>query len=179
MVGVLSTLTVPVLISRLGLASTGHFALLLQSLCLSVAVASFYVSLQRSSGLCLLFIGLCSSRYGLWAFDLVETQLMQEGVKEGQVGAISGLQESLVNAVTAGSFLLTVVWSRPADILWPVWVSMGSVLLATALYSRWTAGQEREKERRGRQQASGEVLRGSELAAPSATAEDDKDSNES
>ena len=139
-VGLISTLTVPSIIARLGLVRSGHLALLAQSFCLGFAVLSLYVGLRSGGGLGLLFFGLCSSRYGLWSFDLVETQILQEGVSGSDVGAINGVQESLMNFSMALSFLLTTIWEKPQDVLYPVWISFGSVLLATALYSYWAVG---------------------------------------
>ena len=150
LVGLLSTLTVPWFIRRLGLLRSGHLALLAQSFCLGFAVLAMYVGVQGSTGLLLLFVGLCSSRYGLWSYDLVETQIMQEGVEANEVGAINGVQESLTNVMMGASFALTIVWSRPADILYPVWLSFVSVLLATALYTHWAVGgggQQWEEQR--------------------------------
>ena len=148
-VGLLSTLTIPSIIPWLGLPLTGGFALLAQSLCLSIAVLALYIGVHTTLGLTLLFIGLCTSRYGLWSFDLVETQIMQEGVREGEVGAMNGVQESGTNVLMAASFVLTMVWQRPEDILWPVWISFGGVLLASVLHTYWVIGKAGTEWERG------------------------------
>ena len=152
-VGLLSTLSIPSIIPRLGLALTGGFALLAQSICLSIAVLSLYIGVHTTLGLILLFVGLCTSRYGLWSFDLVETQIMQEGVGEGEVGAMNGVQESGMNIMMAASFVLTMVWQRPEDILWPVWISFGGVLFAATLYTHWVMGEAGTEWERQREQA--------------------------
>ncbi|XP_042865052.1 solute carrier family 40 member 1-like [Penaeus japonicus] len=43
----------------------------------------------------LLLTGIITSRFGLWLADLTVTQILQEGVEEGQRGAINGVQSSL------------------------------------------------------------------------------------
>ena len=160
LVGLLATLTVPSVIGWLGLVRTGHLALLAQSACLCAAVFAFYVGLESRLGLILLFFGLCSSRYGLWAFDLVETQIMQEGVTGLDVGAVNGVQESLMNLCWAASFVLTTVWSDPRDILFPVWFSFGSVLAATVLFSYWAVGGRGREWERARKKAEEKSAKG-------------------
>jgi hypothetical protein len=45
----------------------------------------------------LLFLGMALSRIGLWAFDLAQTQIIQEDSPNDQAGLISGFQYSLCN----------------------------------------------------------------------------------
>ena len=165
LVGLLATLTVPLLIGRLGLGPSGHLAMLSQSLFLCVVVFSFYIGLKTQLGLVLLFVGLCASRYGLWAFDLVETQILQEGVAGLDVGAVNGVQESFMNLCWAASFVLTVVWADPQAILYPVWLSFLSVLAATLVFSYWavgTTGKEWERARQRKVEAEMRTVRAEE-----------------
>ena len=137
-VGLMATMSTPRLIPRLGLIRSGSLLILCQCACLAMVVAAFTLpSLSRSLFLTLVFVGLCSSRYGLWGFDLVETQMMQEGVEEGVVGVVNGAQESLMNVCFLMSFVLTIVFADPSTFLWPVWISFGSVVLAAFIYLRW------------------------------------------
>ena len=141
-VGLLATLSTPRLIPRLGLVRTGSLLLVCQCACLGLVVAAFALpGLSRALFLALVFVGLCSSRYGLWGFDLVETQLLQEGVAEAVVGVVNGAQEGLMNVCYMLSFALTLVFADPAVFVWPVWISFGSVALAALIYLRWAAQQ--------------------------------------
>ena len=137
-VGLMATLSTPHLIPRFGLVRSGSALIVLQCGCLSSVVAAFALpSLGRSLFLVLVFVGLCSSRYGLWGFDLVLTQQLQEGVAETVVGAVNGMQESLMNACFMLSFVLTLLFADPNEFVWPVWISFGSVVLAAIIYLRW------------------------------------------
>ena len=137
-VGLLATLSTPRLIPRFGLVRCGSLLIVCQCACLAAVVAAFALpGLSRSFFLTLVFVGLCSSRYGLWGFDLVETQLLQEGVAERAVGVVNGMQESVLNVCFLMSFVLTIVFADPTAFVWPVWISFGSVVLAALIYLRW------------------------------------------
>ena len=141
-VGLLATLSTPHLIPRFGLVRCGSLLILCQCACLATVVAAFALpSLSRTLFLVLVFTGLCSSRYGLWGFDLVVTQLLQEGVAESAVGVVNGMQESGLNVCFLLSFVLTIVFADPAQFVWPVWISFGSVVLAALIYTRWAMAQ--------------------------------------
>ena len=137
-IGLLATLSTPRLIPRFGLVRSGSLLIICQCACLAIVVVAFVLpSISRPLFLILVFTGLCSSRYGLWGFDLVETQMLQEGVAEGVVGVVNGMQESLMNVCFMLSFVLTILFSAPALFVWPVWISFGSVVLAAVIYLRW------------------------------------------
>ena len=141
-VGLLATLATPRLIPRFGLVRSGSLLIVCQCACLAAVVAAFTLpSLSRTLFLVLLFAGLSLSRFGLWGFDLVETQLLQEGVEESAVGAVNGMQESLMNVCFMLSFCLTILFAEPSLFVWPAWISFGSVVLAMLIYLRWAMGQ--------------------------------------
>jgi iron-regulated transporter 1 len=84
-----------------------------------------------------MLVGLCSSRFGLWAFDLALSQIMQETVAADQVGVINGTADSLMDFMFLCSFLLTTIFPDPAKFMWPVLVSFGSVATAALLFTRY------------------------------------------
>ncbi|KAI8838939.1 Ferroporti-1 [Chytridium lagenaria] len=85
--GLSATLSVPKLVSSIGLIRSGLW------------------------GVC----GVVMSRWGLWTFDLVETQLLQESVSSADMGVINGVQFSLQNLFELMSYVVTLIWHRPSQ----------------------------------------------------------------
>lgn len=57
----------------------------------------------------LLLAGIITSRTGLWLADLSVTQILQEGVEEGQRGAINGVQSSLNQSLDLMRSILLII----------------------------------------------------------------------
>lgn len=57
----------------------------------------------------LLLTGIITSRFGLWLADLTVTQILQEGVEEGQRGAINGVQSSLNQSLDLLRSILIII----------------------------------------------------------------------
>lgn len=103
---------------------------------------SLYLSpLLSSIQLVILFLFLCLSRFGLWSFDLCETQLMQLQVSREHAGVINGSQETLVNVGYIVSFLLTIIFSSPELFAIPAWISFLAVVVSAVCYTNY-AGRE-------------------------------------
>jgi iron-regulated transporter 1 len=139
-VGIGSTLLVPGMISRLGLSRAAFVSIWAQCLCLVLVVLGFVLAnsttiSSTSAPVILMLAGLCASRFGLWAFDITQSQIMQETVDSAEAGAINGTQESLVNVAYLGSFLLAVIWPDPHSFTWPTTISFAAVLAASFIYS--------------------------------------------
>lgn len=143
-VGVVATIVTPRVIPRLGLVKTGVVMLWMQLLCLIPTVLVFIFPFERGVFLSILFTSLCLSRFGLWGFDLVETQMMQEGVDEDAVGAVNGTQESMMNIMFLVSFLITIVFDDPTKFQYPAFLSAASVAVAAVLFSAWAASARAE-----------------------------------
>jgi solute carrier family 40 (iron-regulated transporter), member 1 len=133
--GIVGTFATPPLIEKKGLYWAGSLFSVLQTMCLSpLAVAFFVMDLNSTLFMVVLFICICSSRVGLWGFDLVVTQLMQEEVKSEEAGAVNGAQEAFCNIGYLLSFITTMVFSNPSSFLYPALISFGSVISANVLF---------------------------------------------
>lgn len=91
--GVLATLTFPALQRTLGLVLTGAAAVWAQLLCLLCATLPALASLLGAPlpnrGVLLALVwGLVLSRFGLWTFDLIVNQLIQETVDHSMLGEL-------------------------------------------------------------------------------------------
>ena len=143
LVGIIATLSIPSLIaSRLSLVHTGTLCLLLQCLCLCMAVLAFLLPASSSLFLPLLFTGLISSRFGLWGYDLCETQLMQPR-REGGGGRChqrdaGERNECLLPAQLCADHRLV----RPVSLPHP---GLDSALAASCWPSAFTAGGQWEQ----------------------------------
>jgi iron-regulated transporter 1 len=131
--GISATFTLEKLINMFSIKKVGLFSILFQSGCLSVVIASLYVhDLRLSSSLFL--VGVCLSRWGLWSFDLVQQQLIQENVPENELQFVSGLEVSLQSLFQLVAYSLTIYWSEPQDFWLPCHVSFISVLCGACTY---------------------------------------------
>jgi hypothetical protein len=95
--------------------------------------------LLSTTQLVILFVFLCLSRFGLWSFDLCETQLMQESVAPAEAGVLNGAQESLVNVFGIVGFLLTMIFSDPRLFAAPAWISFVAVITAAVCYTTYAS----------------------------------------
>ena len=135
-----STFVVPPAILRFGLSKPGVASIWSQVFCLfpmtfCFAVLTFQEQQNNLQFYVILFFSLCTSRFGLWGFDLVETQMMQNFVDSREVGAINGMQMSLCNLMTVLSYLLTMTFPDPHNAKNPVMLSFTSLLLAAVIFT--------------------------------------------
>ncbi|KAF7591879.1 hypothetical protein BBP40_000922 [Aspergillus hancockii] len=75
------------------------------------------------------------SRVGLRGFDLCTQISIQEGVEAGDRGSFSSIEAAGQNAFEIGSYVSTIVFSRPDQFRWPVLISVIAVGLAGVLYT--------------------------------------------
>jgi len=136
-VGIFATVVTPALIKRFGLVPAGTISCWCQSGCLALILVAFLQEEGSENFIILLYVSLSSSRFGLWSFDLIETQIMQERVKPLQTGIINGAQEGLMNFAYVLSFVTTLVFYDPALFLYPVYISFGCVVAAGLIYTWW------------------------------------------
>jgi hypothetical protein len=128
--GISATFTLEKLINVLTIKKAGLFCIIFQCSCLSVVIASFYLN-----NLAVLFlIGVCLSRWGLWSFDLVQQQLVQENVLENELHFVSGLEISLQSFFQLIAYSLTIFWSKPKDFWLPCHISFISVVCGVCTY---------------------------------------------
>ncbi|KAJ3332578.1 hypothetical protein HDU76_013755 [Blyttiomyces sp. JEL0837] len=138
--GVLATITITPMITKIGLVRTGLWSIWSQTFFIAVAVGSFFLSgfdtaveFKVKGGL--LFAGTIFSRWGLWSFDLAVTQMMQESISEDQVGIINGAMYSLQNFFEMLSYVITIIWSTPDTYYISAIWSGAAVLIAAIVYS--------------------------------------------
>ncbi|KAJ3315684.1 hypothetical protein HDV04_002098 [Boothiomyces sp. JEL0838] len=139
--GLSSTFSLEKMVKKIGLNSTGLIAIWLQLFCVALALASFYVPLTsewQAMGVWMFLGGICLSRWGLWTFDLVQQQLLQENIPEDQLGFVSGTEISLQNFFQMIAYVFTIYWSSPVDFWIPSHISAVAVLTAALSFSFYT-----------------------------------------
>ncbi|XP_072179772.1 ferroportin-like [Diadema setosum] len=91
----------------------------------------------------LFFSGLVFSRIGLWSYDLVTTQLIQEQVRETERGVFNGVQRAMECSFDMLHFILVIVLPCPETYGYLIMVSICFVacgLLCFMVYSRMKRG---------------------------------------
>ncbi|KAJ4292722.1 hypothetical protein N0V90_009385 [Kalmusia sp. IMI 367209] len=123
-----ATCAAPVLMRRIGAVRAGLWFINSQLICTALAIGMFTLSNSQTqtAGLALV-AGVALSRLGLWGFDLCVQYLVQEDAPEATRGSFSAVEASLQNLFELCSFAATMIWSRPEQFRYPVWVSGGVV----------------------------------------------------
>lgn len=111
-IGLAGTLAYDISVKRLSLVTTGMWSIVYQWSCLSIGLASVFVTDNRIA-LAMLIGSVCCSRIGLWVFDISVTQLMQEQIPSGIRGMIGGTQKSLNSFFQFLSYGMGIVFSNP------------------------------------------------------------------
>ncbi|XP_038044954.1 solute carrier family 40 member 1-like [Patiria miniata] len=82
----------------------------------------------------LFFAGMVTSRVGLWMFDLVTTQLIQENVQENQRGVFNGVQRSLECSMDMLHFILVIILPAPETFGYLIVISFFFICTGAVLY---------------------------------------------
>jgi len=133
-VGLAATFVFHVSSQRMTLVATGMWSVTYQFACLSLSIVSLFVD-DFFWSMVLLISGVCSSRIGLWVFDLSVTQLMQEFVPGPVRGIVGGTQNSLNAFFELLIFGLGLVIPDPKDFYVFITGGFVAVGLAMALYA--------------------------------------------
>jgi iron-regulated transporter 1 len=173
-VAISATFAVPPLVKSRGLERTGLATIWAQIACLAPLVVAFllvprFEDQRATAFVVVLFATVCLSRFGLWGFDLAQTQLMQDLVAPEVAGAINGGQETLINVCWLMSFTFTIVFNDPRDFVYPVLLSFGAIFVASVLFTRYVQSAERERAAQEGAAAVGVTVR-EPVAAPVADA---------
>jgi solute carrier family 40 (iron-regulated transporter), member 1 len=133
-IGLLGTFAYYISSKHISLKSTGMWSICFQFSCLTVAYASLFVEDYMSS-LTMLIAGVCTSRVGLWVFDITMTQLFQEYVHPSVRGVVGGVQESLNAFFGIIAFILGICVPDPQN--FHIYVSIGyaSVGICMLIYA--------------------------------------------
>ncbi|KAB8226727.1 Ferroporti-1 [Aspergillus novoparasiticus] len=133
---VLATWIAPWLMGRIGPTRAGLWLANWQIASLVAGMSIFWMfpdqPLISASGL---VGGTILSRVGLRGFDLCVQILVQEGVEVENRGNFSSIEAAWQNAFEIGSFISTIVFSRPEQFEWPALISVIAVGLAGILYT--------------------------------------------
>ncbi|GIM03628.1 hypothetical protein Vretimale_8348, partial [Volvox reticuliferus] len=139
--GLAATVIFPQLSARAGLRFCAIAGVTYQLTCLAAGVLPVVVMAMAHGGdlrpsvkqVRVLVAGLVSSRTGLWLYDLAVTQLIQEDVREDQLGTVYGVQSSLQAAFEMLSFVAGLISPHPARFYWLMLGSLGSVAAAATM----------------------------------------------
>ncbi|KAJ4462675.1 putative SLC11A3 iron transporter [Paratrimastix pyriformis] len=137
-IGLLSSVLSPFVIRRLNIYRSAGFGLAFQvaSLIPGCLLLSFVPN--PSTVVVLLFCGTITiSRFGLWLFDLSQTQIMQVDVSPDRRGMVNGVEQSLDSLGTILILIVGSIAGTPDKFLIPVWVSMVAVGSALGCYAVW------------------------------------------
>jgi solute carrier family 40 (iron-regulated transporter), member 1 len=133
LIGLLGTIVYQISIKRMNVISTGMWSILFQFICITCSMVSMFVT-DFTISMSLMILGVCTSRIGLYVFDISVTQIMQMNIPDGIRGIVGGTQESLNAFFQLSSFALCLVYSNPNDFIIPVAAGYISVGVATLFY---------------------------------------------
>ncbi|KAG8761134.1 hypothetical protein FRC14_006840 [Serendipita sp. 396] len=133
----------PLLERRLGLVRAGAWSLWSQIISLVPVLLSLYIGLggtHRPRGPTwnesMMFGGMALSRIGLWSFDLIQLQLLQESLTDHpRKNALTALQLSLQNMFDLAKYALVLGLNKPSQFKWTALVSWVAVFTAGIVYS--------------------------------------------
>ncbi|KAJ9080479.1 hypothetical protein DSO57_1024515 [Entomophthora muscae] len=133
--GIVGTFISPHLVRRIGLRWAGNAFLSQEVFYLALVVIAIHLVPVHSVAFYLaLLAGTILARAGLCGFDLVQTQMIQEGVGFEQLGIYVGFQFGLQNAFELGQYGLTTIWSDPDDFKYPATMSLLIVGMSLAIF---------------------------------------------
>lgn len=134
-VEITATWLAPWTMNRIGAVRSGIWFLSSQMLCLAAGATSFSILPSATWAAVGLVCGTILSRVGLWGFDLSAQVIVQEEVEADNRGSFAAIEASLQNVFELCSFAATIIFSRPEQFRWPVYVSCGAVYVAGVLYA--------------------------------------------
>lgn len=133
--GILATLSLSPMTDKLGLLWTGTIGVYMQLVCLFIGVVGILLGMDAVVSTHLLVVGVVLSRWGLWTFDMIVTQLIQEKVEKENLSAVSGAQNSLQNVLQLCFYLTSSVLSHPSQFWILCLVSIIAVFGSAVLFS--------------------------------------------
>lgn len=132
----IATWAAPILIGRIGPTRSGLWFLMSQAISLSIGTILFRSpALPHTMATFSLVLATVLSRVGLRGYDLCAQILVQDSVEPDLRGVFSSVEAGWQNAFELGSFMLTIICSRPSQFPVPVYASCAMVWLACLLHS--------------------------------------------
>lgn len=125
------------LIQKFGLENSGLLGIWIQNFCNFIAICCFLFVDQNIFFVYLFLFFIIISRIGLWTFDLVEVQIMQEYIQENQRGIINGVESSLTNLAYLIIFGIATIFHKPKEYFIIVFFSYIILFISSILYTIW------------------------------------------
>ncbi|KAF9908880.1 hypothetical protein EC991_009286 [Linnemannia zychae] len=141
----IGTILMPILTRYVGLIRAGAWSIWLEVFTLTPVLFSIYS--DQLPVQVFIFAGMALSRIGVWSFDLVITQIMQEYIQSdpssssnnndnyNNAGIINGWHYSLMNLFELAQFFLTMVWPDPQVYYIPCTISFVCVVVGAVVYT--------------------------------------------
>ncbi|KAF9348603.1 hypothetical protein BGX26_012994 [Mortierella sp. AD094] len=129
------TILMPIMTRYVGLVRGGAWSIWLEVATLTPVLFSIYS--DRLPIQVMIFAGMALSRIGVWSFDLVTTQILQEYIdgSANNAGVINGWHYSMMNLFELAQFILTMIWSNPQQYFIPCSLSFICVVVGAVVYS--------------------------------------------
>mmetsp|Transcript_17626 Transcript_17626/g.43021 ORF Transcript_17626/g.43021 Transcript_17626/m.43021 type:complete len:549 (+) Transcript_17626:23-1669(+) len=142
--GLIGTVIFAPLSKRMSLPGVGFLTIWLWCIFLAPSVAvslihnamGFSLNSARNQGYVIL-VCVTVGRIWLWAFDLAETQIIQEWVHEEERGRVSGSQSSLCTLFELAVYGLSVAYHKPEQFQLLIYVSFAFVFSGAIVQSIW------------------------------------------
>ncbi|KAF2794147.1 hypothetical protein K505DRAFT_324959 [Melanomma pulvis-pyrius CBS 109.77] len=131
-----ATCAAPLLMRKIGPVRSGLWFINEQLIAVALAVGLFTSvnSQAQLAGVALIF-GVTLSRFGLWGFDLCVQFLVQEDAHPNSRGSFSAVEVSLQSLFELMSYALTMIFSRPEDFKYPIFISAGTISVSAACFA--------------------------------------------
>ncbi|KZM28035.1 uncharacterized protein EKO05_0003774 [Ascochyta rabiei] len=133
-----ATCAAPLLMNKIGAVRSGLWFINEQLLSIVLAI-TFFAATTTQTHLKLaslaLVAGVALSRLGLWGFDLCVQYLVQEDIPASSRGSFSATEMSLQNVFELLSFATTIIFYRPEDFKYPVYISAAAVAVSAACFA--------------------------------------------
>lgn len=138
--GLISTLTFPYLVGKMGLIASSRMHLAFQGLTLGVGIFAFALNTPMAV---YVFLGcILLSRVGLYGFSNGEFELRQRLIPENQRGELNSLSSLTTTLATLILFAGGSLLPSTEDFKYLVYVSLVAVLLANFVFFKWSCRRQ-------------------------------------
>ncbi|KAF2713993.1 iron transporter [Pleomassaria siparia CBS 279.74] len=131
-----ATCAAPMLMKKIGPVRSGLWFVNEQLIAVVLAVSLFSaVNTQTRLAAAALIFGVTLSRLGLWGFDLCVQFLVQEDAPTECRGSFSTVEVALQSVFELISFAMTMIFSRPEDFKYPIYISATAIAISAACFA--------------------------------------------
>lgn len=136
MFGLLSTLSFPMLVEKIGIIKSSKAHLAFQGVMLIGAIIAF--SFQGNLAVYIFLVFILLSRVGLYGFSNGEFELRQRLIPEAKRGELNSLSYLMTTLATLVLFALGSLLPNTEDFKYLVYGSLSAVLIANVIFIRWS-----------------------------------------